>query len=111
KTSGPTIASEMSSMPSRSATAAATQCALSARGSMRFPSFEVLDEPRRDCEREHEPDRDDQERRLEEVVPEPLPGAIEEGDAIRLCDRPHDAAHDRERAHELDGERAPRTRR
>jgi hypothetical protein len=54
----------------------------------------------RPCDDEHEDDagRDDIERRLDEEPPEPLPTRVQQGDAIRLQDRPDEPGGRDERA-------------
>ena len=69
---------------------------------------QVLDDPRDDHRREQQPDRDDEQWRLDQPVVEPLAGGMEQRDAIRLCDRPHDAAEHRERPQRLNRDHARR---
>src|SRR6185503_6182260 len=111
KTACPTIASASSTSPKKRKPAANSQCAISARGSISaclVRHFQVLDEPGGDEEREEEADQHDEERRLDSPVPEPLAVGIEEGDAIRLRERPDDAAEDRQRPERLDRDHAKR---
>src|SRR5262249_28745485 len=85
----------------------ATQWAVSAFGITQLLRLEILDETRRDAEREREPDEHDEQRRLEEVVVDALTFAVEQHDAVRLRYCPHDSADDRQRAEELDRQRRP----
>src|SRR3990172_7131178 len=93
KTCVPTMTSDTRTRPSRRANAAASQCAVSARGIIVLSS-EILGEPRRDHDRVHEPDDDHEKRRLEEEVVDPLAVGIEEGDPVRLSHRPHETGND-----------------
>src|SRR4029450_8537564 len=96
--------------PKKSATAAAIQCAYSARGITLLHRLEIVDEAGRHQEREHQTDEDDEQRRLEEVVVQAQAPtlAVADHDAGRARDRPYEPPDHRQRAEELDCERAPR---
>src|SRR4029450_3804610 len=96
--------------PKKSATAAAIQCAYSARGITLLHRLEIVHAAGRHQEREHQTDEDDEQRRLEEVVVQAQAPtlAVEDHDAIRLRDRPYEPPDHRQRAEELHCERAQR---
>src|SRR5207253_790193 len=102
KTWLPTITSASRIRPRRRNPAANPQWTSSALGAMCLA--EILDQPGGDHESEDQPDDDDEQRRLEEIVVEPLPLRVEEDDAVRLEDPPHDPTENRERAEDLDTE-------
>src|SRR6186997_258207 len=110
KTSRPTMSSEISRRPRKSATEAASQCAVSARGTIVLRRREIGDEAGGYEDREHETDEDDEQRPLEDVVVE-IAAAIpvEDEDAIGLRHAPDEAGKDREGSQQLKHERPPWT--
>ena len=74
KTAGPTIASASRTSPRKRKPAANSQWAISARGILGSTALplEILDQARRDEQGEREPDDHDEQRRLDEPVPEIL---------------------------------------
>src|SRR4029079_10279274 len=107
KTAGPTIASARTTSPKKRKPAANSQWAISALGSIpALGGLEVVDDPRRDDEREHQPDEHPEQRRLNRPVPEALSLRVEERHAVRLGERPHDPAEHGQRPERLHGKDA-----
>src|SRR6188472_4034684 len=104
------MSSEISRRPRKSATEAASQCAVSARGTIVLRRREIGDEAGGYEDREHETDEDDEQRPLEDVVVE-IAAAIpvEDEDAIGLRHAPDEAGKDREGSQQLKHERPPWT--
>ena len=64
--------------------------------------LEILDQRAGDREREEQPGRDDEQRRLAQEPPEPLMVRVKQRQPVGLDDRPDQAGGDRERAEKRD---------
>src|SRR5437773_1839069 len=105
QTSVPTSASPRRQSPRRRNPVANSQWTCSLGGCM-FP-LQVLQESGHDEEVEEEAHCDHEQRRLDEEPPETLPTWMKQRDAVRLDERPRDAAEHGRRAESGDD---PRTR-
>src|SRR5690349_19749447 len=92
-------------MPSRRMPVANSQWTCSEGGCIVI--LEVLQQTRHDDEVEEEPGRDNEQRRLDEQPPEALPVWMEQGDAVRLHERPD---HTAERGRRPEGRDDARSR-
>src|SRR6266849_4070138 len=102
-TSVPMIASPSRQSPSRRKPVANSQWTCSLGGCMFL--LQVLEESRHDGEVEEQPHRDHEQRRLDEEPPEALTTWMQQGDAIRLNERPDDASEHRRRTERGDDSR------
>src|SRR5262249_54018588 len=106
--SSPTIASARRSRPMIRKPVANHQWTNSAFGSI-LDLFQVLEQPGCNDEREDEPDDDHVQRWLREQPPESLLVRMQEGQPVRLQERPGDAGDHRQRADQIDGDSARRS--
>ena len=104
KTAVPTIVSARRTSPRSRKSDANSQCEISALGTTLGPLAGPATSPGAIRSANSDPDEHDEQRRLREVVVQPLPVRMQERDPVRLRDRPDDAREDRERPEELDGE-------
>src|SRR5262249_8808013 len=104
QTSRPTIASASFSRPSQSRPMPKSQCTISLGGCI---GLQVGD--KRPCDEHGEDDsrEDDEQRRLDDEPPETLPVRVEQGQPVRLDDRPDDPGGDRQRPEQRDRAGAP----
>src|SRR5712691_8095380 len=100
QTSSPTSASASLISPKRSTAAPNSQCTISALGSTVL--LEVGQQGPRDGEREEQPDRDHEQRRLDHEPPEPLAAWVQKRDPLRLRERPEDSGERGRRAEQCD---------
>src|SRR5439155_3460554 len=100
QTSSPTITSASRIRPSVRKPIANSQCTISLGGSTVL--LYVLDERARDNEREEHARQRNEQRRLDHEPPEPLAARVEQGEPVRLDERPDDAGEDRQRTEQRD---------
>src|SRR5436189_3739869 len=95
QTSVPTTASASRQRPSSSTPVANSQWTCSDGGCIVL--LEVFEQPGDDREVEEQPDRDHEQRRLDEQPPEALADRMQDREPIRLHDRPDHARQHRQR--------------
>src|SRR5262249_41783214 len=89
------IACEITIRPSTSTPLANSQCTISARGCILF--LEVGDQRPSHRDREEQPGRHHEQRRLDHEPPEPLAGWVQKRQPVRLDERPDEPGEDSER--------------